>query len=137
MEVPDPHRPLFGGEPLRFVFHVTSMTENMVCFFTVYDEFGNAVIAMDTRGMSFPAAENKASGPCFSCDIHELLMVPGRYRINVADLAYSDGVVEDHLEGAASFDVEPGLYLNRPLSLEAEPRSFYPIDGPFSNRFNE
>jgi lipopolysaccharide transport system ATP-binding protein len=47
----------------------------------------------------------------FCCEVNELLLVAGRYRINVA--IWADGDVQDHVEAAALFDVEEGVLRGR------------------------
>ena len=52
--------------------------------------------------------------PRFECHIDELLLVPGRYRI---DLEIYGGGLQDLIEGAAYFDVVDGVVRGRPISF--------------------
>jgi lipopolysaccharide transport system ATP-binding protein len=47
------------------------------------------------------------------CEINELLLAPGRYRINVA-LQINDELL-DHIEAAVIFNVEEGQIRGRPI----------------------
>jgi lipopolysaccharide transport system ATP-binding protein len=53
--------------------------------------------------------------PRFECHIDELLLVPGRYRIDLE--VYGRGSLQDLVEGAAYFDVVDGLVRGRPISV--------------------
>jgi len=50
------------------------------------------------------------------CHLDELSLVPGQYRINVAIL--SEEQLQDHVEAAAIFDVEPGTCRGRPVAKD-------------------
>ena len=47
------------------------------------------------------------------CEIDELLLLPGRYRIDVA--LYLEGELQDHVEAAAFFSVGQGAIRGRPV----------------------
>jgi lipopolysaccharide transport system ATP-binding protein len=51
------------------------------------------------------------------CQIDELPLVTGRYRINAAVM--SGDLLQDHLEAAAMFDVEQGVFRGRPVSRDS------------------
>jgi lipopolysaccharide transport system ATP-binding protein len=52
-------------------------------------------------------------GNCFVCELDELPLVPGRYRLDV-EIRTSEAI-QDALEGAAVFDVEEGTLNGRPV----------------------
>jgi lipopolysaccharide transport system ATP-binding protein len=99
------------GESATFVFHTTGPTDRVVCSFTIYDDLGEAVSYCD----SSERAQSDTKGPAFSCHFPVLLLRPGRYRLNVA-LASEDGVMEDHVEACALFDVMNGTVHGRPVT---------------------
>jgi lipopolysaccharide transport system ATP-binding protein len=104
---------LMTGYPARFVFHCDRLLPKLACTFTIYDAYGQAVTTFnsalhgpeDTCGDQQPAQ--------MICDIEELPLIAGRYRINAA-LQCNDEL-EDHVEGAAYFDVEQGHLRGRPV----------------------
>jgi lipopolysaccharide transport system ATP-binding protein len=57
------------------------------------------------------------STPWFVCELDELALLPGRYRINAAILW--NGEYQDHLEAAAYFNVEHGEFGGRPAPQES------------------
>jgi lipopolysaccharide transport system ATP-binding protein len=119
-----PSTTLTTGRPARFVFHLSDIPPGMPdvnLFFVVYDQngqpitwFNSAVLGpQDTRDPSLKASA--------ICDIDELLLVPGRYRINVGVRA--DGGQQDHIDAAALFDVVEGQVGGRPVIKEQWPGS--------------
>ena len=53
------------------------------------------------------------AGGTIVCQLPELFLLPGRYRLNVA--LYARGELQDHVEAAAYFTVEPGELRGRPV----------------------
>ena len=108
------NRALSSGAAARLVFHLDRIVPGLTCSFTIYDQFGQPVVFFDSsehaRQDSVKASDSDVA---FCCEISELLLVPGRYRINAA--ISLDGETEDHIEGAAVFDVEQGLLAGRPI----------------------
>ena len=104
---------LVSGRPARFVFHVTEAVPSMSCAFRIYNNLGQPV----TDFRSSVAAPSDSFDPtlqsCFVCEIDELLLVPGRYRVDVELRA--QGVEQESIEGAAMFDVEQGTLDGRPV----------------------
>jgi lipopolysaccharide transport system ATP-binding protein len=49
------------------------------------------------------------------CEIDELLLLPGQYRMNV--MLSDSGELLDHIEAAAVFEVEPGELQGRPVAV--------------------
>jgi lipopolysaccharide transport system ATP-binding protein len=48
------------------------------------------------------------------CELDELILIPGRYRMNAA--IFSEGELQDHIEGAAIVEVEQGELRGRPVT---------------------
>jgi lipopolysaccharide transport system ATP-binding protein len=105
------------GEPARFDFEVTKCPPGLQCSFTLYDMTGAAVTYFDsgeTSPLDVPFEPGTRSCPgTVSCELDELLLLPGRYRINVA--LYLEGELQDHVEAAAFFSVAPGAIRGRPV----------------------
>ncbi len=113
-----PHgRALSTVKPATILFWLDRVMPGLTCSFTVYDAFGQPVTYFDSsehgRADRSMRTENL---PSFRCEIRELLLVPGRYRINAALLL--DGEIQDRVEGAAFIDVEQGLLDGRPVLRE-------------------
>ena len=106
-----PAASLITGSMARFVFHVTSVLPGMSCSFTVYDQYGQPVTYFDSAVYSRRDETDRSQGHTFSCEIDELMLIPGRYRINAAVML--DGEMQDHLEGASFFEVEQGMLRGR------------------------
>ena len=108
-----------SGQALRFVFHATSGLPALSCSFTIYDSLGQAVTCFDSAlqaardaALAEPMAAASAV-PTFVCELRELFLTPGRYRINAA--LYCRDELVDHVESAAMLDVDPGISGSRPV----------------------
>ena len=93
-----------AGEPLAVRFRIDG-DNSVECSFTIYDAFGDAVTSSSN---STDHSDYDLIGDELSCLCTPLLLRPGRYRINAA-LTSRDGQMEDHLEGAVMFEVQPGV----------------------------
>lgn len=108
---------LATGRSAYFIFHTTGLLPRMSCSFTIYDQFGQPVTYFDSAVHGQEDLIEPEKGGKFVCELDELLLIPGRYRINAALM--SDGELQDHLEGAAILEVEEGKIRGRPVSGEA------------------
>jgi lipopolysaccharide transport system ATP-binding protein len=101
---------LTTGRPARFVFHVSGVLGGMSCAFDVFDPLGQQITYFNSAlsGVSGPS-----DGATFVCDVEELLLVPNRYRIDVALTA--NGELQDRLEGALFVDVDHGAIRGWPV----------------------
>jgi lipopolysaccharide transport system ATP-binding protein len=108
-----PDAVLATGRPARFVFHLTDTASNLDCSFTIYDQLGHGVAHMATAARSEADQKDGAARDRFICELDELPLLPGRYRINVA--ISRSGELQDHLEGAAVFTVQPGAFGGRAI----------------------
>ena len=104
---------LATGRPAEFIFHLTGTRPKTSCIFTIYDDFGQPLATFNSAVRSPDDSRDESLGNSLVCNIDELPLVPGRYRINVAISA--DGELQDHLEGAAFFEVEQGAIRGRPV----------------------
>jgi lipopolysaccharide transport system ATP-binding protein len=113
----DPSRSLAIGESAKFVFRLNAILPKTSCGFTIYDHMGQPITHLNSVFHSPEDSADASIGPAFACHLDELPLVPGRYRINVA--VSSDGELQDHVEAAAVFEVEPGVLRGRPITAEA------------------
>lgn len=102
-----------AGQAVQFVFHVTGRLPALTCSFTIYDSFGQAITCFDSALQIAPALADEAVVPPFVCELGELFLTPGRYRINAA--LYCQDELLDHVESAAMLDVDPGFSGARPV----------------------
>lgn len=105
---------LMAGEPAEFVFHVSGKPGSSTCAFEFFDDLAQGVTSFNSAN---PARDEDLSGGdrgIFRCAVPVLPIRPGRYRIDVAITARS-GALEDHVEGAAYVDIQPGVMAGRPV----------------------
>jgi lipopolysaccharide transport system ATP-binding protein len=102
---------LMTGAPARFVFHLTAKLTGLGCSFTIYDQRGVAVTYFDSAVHGQEDSVDRSDLGRFICETDELLLLPGRYRINAAVTKACE--LQDHVEAAAFFDVEPGTIRGR------------------------
>lgn len=99
------------GQPLRFLFHLNTIMPGLTCIFSIYDQYGYPVTRFNSGFASLDDRCDADMGPVFECTVEELLLAPGRYRLDVACLA--NGEVQDRVEAAAFFEVARGTVRGR------------------------
>ena len=104
---------LATGRPAVFAFQLTGMRPRTSCIFTIYDDFGQPLATFNSAVRGPDDSHDSSLDNALICQLDELPLVPGRYRVNVAVSA--DGELQDHLEGAAFFEVEQGAIRGRPV----------------------
>jgi lipopolysaccharide transport system ATP-binding protein len=102
-----------AGQAVQFVFHVTGRLPALTCSFTIYDSIGQAITCFDSALQCAPDPADEADVPPFVCELGELFLTPGRYRINAA--LYCQDKLLDHVESAAILDVDQGISGARPV----------------------
>ena len=107
---------LVTGRSARFVFYLTDLLPKLTCLFTIYNRDGLPVAHFNSAVSSPEDAHDSQLGRKVICHVEELPLAPGRYRINVA--IANNGQLQDHVEAATMFDVEPGLLRGRPIAKD-------------------
>jgi lipopolysaccharide transport system ATP-binding protein len=102
------------GRPAAIEFELDGFEPGVECAFTIYDQLGRSVSHFNSSLRSSEDMAARGAVPRFSCEMDEMLLVPGRYRIDAA--IWSGGQVHDHFDAAAVFDVEEGLLRGRPMA---------------------
>lgn len=92
------------GRALTFRFGCTRTRPGLRCLFTIYDQFGAPLSLFNSANIS--VHDKKATDAEFICHLPEVLLAPGRYRVNAALESGHD--MEDHVDGALFFDVIEG-----------------------------
>ena len=109
---------LATGRPARFSFR-TKLREGddsgrLSCTFVIVNHLGQAVTTLASVEHGPNDLEDPAQPGTFVCEIDELPLVPGRYRVDVEIQGRS--YLQDGIEGAAVFDVEQGTLEGRPVA---------------------
>jgi lipopolysaccharide transport system ATP-binding protein len=105
---------LVTGRPARFAIHVTGLAADLACSITILNHAGQPLVTLDSTVAGTGDGEVADAATCFECFVDELLLVPGRYRADL--MLWGKQHVQDHVEAAAFFEVEPGLVRGRPAS---------------------
>jgi lipopolysaccharide transport system ATP-binding protein len=107
-----PSHTLKTGGPARFEFELNTVKQGLYLIFVIFDHLGQRITIFDS-GISSPTdIEDPKMGNKIVCEVNELLLLSGRYRINV--LIRDRGERQDFVEAAAFFDVEAGQLDGRP-----------------------
>jgi lipopolysaccharide transport system ATP-binding protein len=115
---------LMTGAPARFVFDLTETVPQMVCRCTIYNHIGQPITTLSSEFLSIHDRHDLGLEPRFECWVDELLLLPGRYRLDVA--VASRGVLQDSVDAAAFFDVEQGALRQRALIPDAYGNVVFP-----------
>jgi len=107
---------LATGAPARFAFHTTGSRPSMSCRFTILNQLGHPIAECSSLVASDEDAVDPALADCLVCEIDELPLVPGRYRVDVELRAA--GLEQDVIDMAAVFDVEQGTLEGRPVTAQ-------------------
>jgi lipopolysaccharide transport system ATP-binding protein len=106
-----PQTTLIIGKPASFVFRLNTLLPRTSCTFALYNQSGQLITNFESAIQGSEDTFDSNVGPIFVCEIGELLLAPGRYRMNVA-IQVSDEI-QDHIEAAAIFNVEEGQVRGR------------------------
>ena len=104
---------LTTGAQARFRLAMSGVCQQPWCGITIFDHMGSPITHLNSRLRSHEDLEN-GSPREFICEIDELPLLPGRYR--VAAVLFGNGETQDHLAAAAYFNVEHGAIRGRPVS---------------------
>jgi lipopolysaccharide transport system ATP-binding protein len=102
-----------GGRPATISVEVTEVLPAMECRLTIVDSLGSPVMSFDSEVTSERDRRDGTLGKRIECELAELPLVPGRYRIDV--LLKANAHVQDGLQAAAFFEVQPGVLDGRPM----------------------
>jgi lipopolysaccharide transport system ATP-binding protein len=101
-----------AGRPATIVVDVTEALPMMECRLTIANSLGQPVTTLDSEVLAPGDIRDGELGAHIECEIAALPLVPGRYRIDI--LLKARGQIQDGLQAAAFFDVEPGVVAERP-----------------------
>jgi lipopolysaccharide transport system ATP-binding protein len=104
---------IIGGRPARITVQVTQPLAGLDCRILLVNKLGLPLTRLDSMVVGPTDARDPQLGDTIECEVPMLPLMPGRYRLDVR--VNSGDHVEDGLEGAAYFDVEPGMIDDRPM----------------------
>ncbi len=113
-DVPSPT--LITGAPAHFVFHVNEVKPGLSCVFHIFDERGMTISSFNSSIHGYEDVQNAEFGPRLLCKFDELLLPPGRYRLNVE--VRTNQETQDHVAAATFFDVVAGPLRGRAFRFE-------------------
>lgn len=102
-----------GGRGAKIVIEVTEVLPMMECSLTILNSLGHPITTLDSELSSTADIRDSESGPRIECRVDSLPLIPGRYRIDI--LLRGRQEIQDGLQAAAYFDVEPGVIDGRPM----------------------
>jgi lipopolysaccharide transport system ATP-binding protein len=98
------------GDPAHFVFYINASVPRMACNFAIVDHLGQPVAGFESA-IAGPE-DSCEEGLQFVCELDNLLLLPGRYHINVGIIG--DNRLQDYVESATIIDIGPGHVGGRP-----------------------
>jgi len=106
------------GHPAQFVFSVSAFVPGIACNFFIYDTIGQPITSFYSRVRGPEDSYDPKNGLTFVCELDKLLLLPGRYRIDVAIVG--DNKLQDFIEAAAVFEVGDGQVGGRPAQHDGK-----------------
>lgn len=116
--------PLKTGGPAHFRFRVDRPLANLACNFFIYDHVGQAITSFKSRIPGPADTVNPDARTEFVCDVDQLLLLPGRYRMDVVVLG--ENRMQDHVQAATVIDVGEGAIDGRPMPADKRFRIVMP-----------
>jgi lipopolysaccharide transport system ATP-binding protein len=105
---------IVAGQGATIVVEVTEQLPTLECQLTIANSLGQPICTLDSE-MSAPGdVRDPGLGTRIECEVPALPLMPGRYRIDV--IVKAKRQIQDGLQAAAFFDVEPGLVGERPTA---------------------
>jgi len=103
---------VISGHPATITVEVTKVIPWLECRLTILNTLGVPVTTFDSEPGAPGDTRDERLGPRVECRIAALPLLPGRYRIDV--LLKGRNQIQDGLQAAGFFDVEPGVVDGRP-----------------------
>jgi lipopolysaccharide transport system ATP-binding protein len=104
---------VIGGRPARIEIEATERLPMLECQLTILNSLGHPITTLDSELSSPADVRDPELGTTIECEIGSLPLLPGRYRVDVVLKGREE--VQDGLQAAAYFDVEPGVVEGRPM----------------------
>jgi len=104
-----------AGRAAKIAVEVTAVLPMMECRLEIHNSLGHPVATLDSEVSSPVDVRDSELGPRIECEVDALPLLPGRYRIDV--LLKGKRQIQDGLQAACFFDVEPGVIASRPTPI--------------------
>jgi len=104
-----------AGRAAKIAVGVTAVLPMMECRLEIHNSLGHPVATLDSEVSSPVDVRDPELGPRIECEVEALPLLPGRYRIDV--LLKGKRQIQDGLQAACFFDVEPGVIADRPTPI--------------------
>jgi homopolymeric O-antigen transport system ATP-binding protein len=101
-----------AGRTATVVVEVTETLPMMECRLAIHNSLGHPVATLDSEVSAPGDVRDPELGPRIECVVDSLPLLPGRYRIDV--VLKGKRQIQDGLQAACFFDVEPGVLRERP-----------------------
>jgi lipopolysaccharide transport system ATP-binding protein len=118
-----PANRLMTGQPVEFRFQLSEARDDYAFIFSIYDLSGVPLVNFDTRTSTRFILQHGRE-VSLTCRLPELMLRPGRYRVNAAIFRGSECV--DHVEGALLFDVEGAICGEIAVGPASQAHVFFP-----------
>lgn len=102
----DNHGVLRTGKPAEFIFEVDNPMVGLSCNFVIHDSLGRPISAFKSTTHGPDDEISQTDETKFVCQLDELLLTPGSYRVDVA--IRGNGDLQDMVEGATTIEVQDG-----------------------------
>ncbi len=102
-----------AGRPATITVEFTEVVPMMECQLTIVNSLGQPVTTFDSENSAPADVRDSELGTRIECEVPSLPLLPGRYRIDV--VIKGKRQIQDGLQGATFFDVEPGVVGERPM----------------------
>ncbi|HEX6782271.1 MAG TPA: ABC transporter ATP-binding protein [Solirubrobacterales bacterium] len=104
---------IVSGRPATIAIEVTEEWPGLECRLTIADSLGQPVTTLDSEVSAPVDTREPGQGTRLECQMASLPLLPGRYRIDV--LLKAGRQIQDGLQAAGFFDVQPGVIEGRPV----------------------
>jgi lipopolysaccharide transport system ATP-binding protein len=102
-----------SGQAVTIAVEVTEAVPSLECRLTIADSLGQPLTTMDSEISAPVDRRDTAAGTRLECRLSSLPLLPGRYRLDV--LLKAGRQIQDGLQAACFFEVQPGVIDGRPV----------------------
>jgi homopolymeric O-antigen transport system ATP-binding protein len=106
---------IVAGEPATISVELTEHLATLECRITIVDGLGQPVTTFDSEVSAAVDVRDPSLQARIECEIQSLPLLPGRYRIDL--LLKAGRQIQDGLQAAGFFEVQPGVVDGRPTPL--------------------
>jgi lipopolysaccharide transport system ATP-binding protein len=103
---------IVAGEEATIGIDLTEQLPTMECRITIVDGLGQPVTTFDSEISASTDVRDPELGARIECEVGSLPLMPGRYRIDI--LLKAKRQIQDGLQAAGFFEVQPGVVHGRP-----------------------